>query len=444
MAYAEIYANSGALTKGVGENTLDGMSFERIKKIIEKVEKEQYRWTPVRRTYIPKSDGRSRPLGIPTGDDKLLQTAMKILLEAYYEPTFSSRSNGFRPRRSCATALIQVCQKHADTNWFIEGDIKGCFDNIDHETLIKILEEKIEDGRMISLIWKLLKAGYMENWQKQRTYSGTPQGGIISPLLTNIYMDKLDKWVEKELLPKYNRSLNPTPGRGRRKNPEYTRLTGLRTRAKKKGDWNAYEESGRQRKKMPSVLVRDEGFRKLEYVRYADDFLLSFSGPIREAREIKEEVGEFLKDTLKLEMSQEKTLVTNARSKTAKFLGYEVSIFPKQETRKINGQVRLRVPKKVITEAIRKYSRKGKPVQRPGLMIESDAEIIWTYQAELRGLIEYYRMAHNLHAMSKVGWISKTSLMKTLAGKHKTTVRKISKKYSRIHEENGQKYVVLM
>jgi hypothetical protein len=141
-AYVEIYANLGSTTKGTSEDTLDGMSEERIGKIIQNVKQEQHRWKPVRRTYIPKGNGKSRPLGIPSGDDKLLQAAMKILLEAYYEPTFSKRSHGFRPGKGCHTALTYVGQSLKDTNWFIEGDIKGCFDNIDHDILLGIIGEK--------------------------------------------------------------------------------------------------------------------------------------------------------------------------------------------------------------------------------------------------------------------------------------------------------------
>jgi len=444
LAYAETYSNTGATTKGSDGTSLDGMSLDRIDKIIEKVRKEQYEWTPVKRTYIPKSDGSKRPLGLPNGEDKLLQTAMKLLLEAFYEPKFSNRSHGFRPNRSCATALIQLRQKHADTNWFIEGDIKGCFDNIDHKTLLEIMGEEIEDGRMLSLVQKLLKAGYMEHWQKKWTYSGTskgtPQGGIISPLLTNIYLNKLDKWVEEKLLPEYNRRLIP---RGRRKNPEYGRLSGKMHRAKKKGDWNAYKKYGKERRNMPSVIINDEEYRKLEYVRYADDFLLSFSGPKQEAEEIKGKIGEFLREKLKLEMSQEKTLITNARSGSAKFLGYNVSIWPKKESSMADGKLRLRVPKEVITKATKQYCKKGKPVHKSAWIIEQDAEIIYRFQAEFRGLVEYYRMAHNIHALSKVGWVSKTSLMKTLARKHKTTVSKISKKYGAEIEENGQRWKVI-
>ena len=174
-AYAEIYANKGAITQGSSNDTLDGMSHKRIAGIIQRVKRTTYRWNPVRRTYIPKGDGRKRPLGIPSGDDKLLQAAMKILLEAYYEPQFSKRSHGFRPGRGCHTALKQIRESHRDTSWFIEGDIKGCFDNIDHETLLGIMGERIKDQRFLNLVKYLMKAGYMEDWKWYGTYSGTPR-----------------------------------------------------------------------------------------------------------------------------------------------------------------------------------------------------------------------------------------------------------------------------
>ena len=362
-AYAEIRSNKGATTKGTSEETLDGMSEERIDNIIEKLKKEQYDWKPVRRVEIPKKDGKTRPLGLPSGDDKLLQTAIKILLEAYYEPTFSNRSHGFRKGRGCHTALLQVTRNHVGTNWFIEGDIKGCFDNINHEKLIKIVGENIEDGRILNILRKLLKAGYMEGWEKRGTYSGTPQGGVISPLLANIYLDRLDKWVEKELLPKYNRSLLAKGGR--RKNPEYQKYANLRTKARQRGDIEAHKAYGKKMRNLPSRRTNDEGYRRLEYVRYADDFLLSFAGPKAEAERIKREISKFLKEELKLEMSNDKTLITHAKTDKARFLGYEIGIFQSQERKSVNGNVELKVPKEVITRAGRKYSKKQKPIHRP-------------------------------------------------------------------------------
>lgn len=211
-AYARLYSNKGAMTKGTTSETVDGMSRGKIEKIIDEIRHERYRWTPVRRVYIPKKNGKMRPLGMPTWSDKLLQEVIRLILEAYYEPQMSDYSHGFRPRRGCHTALSELRQKWTGTKWFIEGDIKGCFDNIDHEMMLSILREKLHDNRFLRLLNGLLKAGYLEEWKYNVTLSGTPQGGVISPLLANIYMDRLDKFVEKVLLPKYNckekRSLN--------------------------------------------------------------------------------------------------------------------------------------------------------------------------------------------------------------------------------------------
>ena len=437
LAYSEIYANKGAITAGNAENTLDGMSEKRIDKIIQKVRNETYRWQPVRRVYIPKEKGGERPLGIPTGDDKLLQATMKVLLEAYYEPRFSERSHGFRPSRGCHTALQQIGQTHRDVSWFIEGDIKGCFDNIDHEILLEIVGERVKDQRFLRLLKYLMKAGYIEDWKWHGTYSGTPQGGIISPLLSNIYMDVFDKWVENELLPIYNRKESYKVGRKR--NPEYRSYEHKRSKAKKKGDVEAYEKYGKLMKTVPSVLD-EEGYRKLEYIRYADDFLLSFAGPKHEAEEIREQVRDYLERELALELSVEKTLITHARSEKARFLGYDLCVMQNNEKRKAHGQIWYGVPKEVIQDGVRKYSRNGKITHRPEWLKNSDYDIISSYQTEYRGLVQYYIMAHNIHLLNKVQWAASTSLLKTLAGKYKSTTTKMSKKYRATLDEPDKTY----
>ncbi len=193
-AYGRIYSNQGATTKGVTAETMDGMSLAKIDRIIEALRYERFRWTPVRRVNIPKPNGKTRALGIPTGPDKLLQEVIRMILEAYYEPQFSDRSHGFRPDRGCHTALGNVTTHWTGVRWFVEGDIKGCFDNIDHDVLLSVLGEKLHDNRLLRLLKYLLKAGYVEDWKSGRTLSGTPQGGIVSPLLANIYLDRLDKF----------------------------------------------------------------------------------------------------------------------------------------------------------------------------------------------------------------------------------------------------------
>lgn len=197
LAYQNIYASPGNMTKGSDGNTIDAMSLNRIEGIIARLKDESYQPKPSRRTYIPKKNGKKRPLGIPSFDDKLVQECVRLLLEAIYESSFAKTSHGFRPNHSCHTALSQVQVNFTGVKWFVEGDIKGFFDNIDHDVMIHILAERIKDERFLRLIRKFLKAGYLEDWVYHNTYSGTPQGGIISPILANIYLDKLDCFVEK-------------------------------------------------------------------------------------------------------------------------------------------------------------------------------------------------------------------------------------------------------
>src|ERR1700674_3936359 len=228
-AYARLYANQGALTPGTTPETVDGMHRAKIDRLIDDLRHERFRWTPVRRVQIPKKNGKLRPLGLPTWTDKLLQEVVRSLLEAYYEPQFSDHSHGFRPGRGCHTALSAVQRGWTGTKWFIEGDIKGCFDNIDHAVLLRILGERIHDNRFLELLRRLLQAGYLEDWRNGATLSGTPQGGVISPLLANIYLNELDRFVEQELLPAFNR------GDRRREHPPYGAIALRAQRLRRRG-----------------------------------------------------------------------------------------------------------------------------------------------------------------------------------------------------------------
>jgi len=438
-AYSQIYANAGATTPGTDGITLDGTSVRRWERIISQLRDEKFRWQAVRRTYIAKKHGGQRPLGIPSGNDKILQTVMKLLLEAYYEPRFSDRSHGFRPGRGCQTALVQISQRHRDVSWFIEGDIKGFFDNINHEILVDILSKDIADGRFLNLVRRLLEAGYVEDWKWHRTYSGAPQGGIISPLLSNAYLNVFDTWVEEELLPLYNRK---SPGMTRRKdNPLYKQYSHRRASAKRRGDVAAYKRYGKLMRTVPSVMD-DDSYRKLEYARYADDFLLSFAGPKHEADEIRERIRDFLEKELGLELSMEKTLITHARTGKARFLGYDLRVMHSQERRTVNGWLWFGIPKEVITAAKRKYIRNGKPVHRSEWILHSDYDIVANFQAEYRGLVQYYIMAHNVADLSEVKWVTVTSLLKTLAAKHKSSVNKMAKKHRNTMVVDGRQYRV--
>jgi group II intron reverse transcriptase/maturase len=191
VAYGRLYSNQGAMTPGADGETVDGMSEAKIGRIIDAMRYERYRFQPVKRTYIPKKNGKKRPLGLPSWSDKLVGEVVRILLEAYYEPQFSDRSHGFRPGRGCHTALTEVVNTWAGTTWFVEGDISDCFGSLDHDVMLGILGEKIHDNRFLRLLRNMLQAGYLEDWEWNATLSGAPQGGVASPILSNSSPRKL-------------------------------------------------------------------------------------------------------------------------------------------------------------------------------------------------------------------------------------------------------------
>lgn len=444
-AYGKIYRNKGAMTHGVTDETPTGMSLEYIDRIIEAIRYERFQWLPVRRVYIPKKSGKKRPLGLPDWSAKLVQEVIRLILEAYYEPRFSEHSHGFRPGRSCATALREIYHKWPGTVWFLEGDISKCFDNLSHELLLSELREHFHDERFIRLIEGLLKAGYMEEWTYNETLSGTPQGGIVSPILANILMDKLDKFVERTLIP------HSTKGAKRQKNLEYNNLLAKASQRLKKGKIEEAEILRRQAQIMPSVNTHDPNFRRLKYIRYADDFLLGFIGPKAEAEEIKQQLRTFLQEQLKLELSEEKTLITHAKSEAARFLGYEIITIHKDTNRSnmgytygnrrsVNGRIGLKVPKDILKAKCREYEQNGKAKHRAELIKYDDYDIVRTYQLEYRGLANYYRLAYNMRTLDEVKYVMQTSLLKTLAAKHKSTVKAITRKYKAELMVNGKKY----
>jgi len=427
-AYGRLYRNDGAMTPGATPETADGMGLEKIESIIEALRFERYRWTPARRTYIRKKNGKMRPLGMPTWSDKLVQEVIRLILEAYYEPQFSDSSHGFRPERGCHTALKSVAQTWTGTKWFIEGDIKGFFDNIDHQVLLSVLREKIHDNRFIRLIENLLKAGYLEDWIYHPTLSGAPQGGVLSPLLSNIYLDRLDQFVEMILLPRYNR------GEARRRDADYARLSVRRRNCLKTGRFAEAKAAHKQLKTMSSVDTQDPDYRRLRYVRYADDFLLGFVGPKAEAEEIKELLKAFLRDTLKLELSPEKTLLTHATTGAARFLGHDISCYaPGDKTdhlgRRITGGISLRIPAEVIEGRCATYMKAGQPMHRAKLASESVYAIIQKFQAEYRGFVQYYVHAQNLAWLQRLHWVMKIALLRTLALKFRSSVASMFRMY---------------
>jgi len=423
MAYGRLYSNHGAMTPGADGETVDGMSLARIGRVIDALRHERYRFQPVKRVYIPKKNGKLRPLGLPSWSDKLVGEVIRLLLEAYYEPRFSGRSHGFRSGRGCHTALSEVAAKWTGTAWFIEGDISDCFGSLDHSVMLAILAENIHDNRFLRLIRQMLQAGYLEDWEWNATLSGCPQGGVVSPVLSNIYLDRLDKFAETVLIPEYTR------GGFRKDNPEYGRVRMAAARAHRRGDPQTASALRKRLRGLPSGDPRDPGFRRLHYTRYADDHLLGFTGPRAEAEQIKDRLAAFLRDDLKLELSPEKTLITHARTGAARFLGYEITTQHSRCRRKVNGVIGLRVPRQVIKAKCAPYFKLGKPERRTELINCDDLTIISTYGSEYRGLVQYYLLAGDVWRLTRLRWAAETSMLKTLAAKHESSVTKMARKY---------------
>lgn len=449
VAYKNLYANNGAATKGVNEDTADGFSEAKIDSIIKALADETYQPMPVRRTYIQKKNNRKklRPLGIPTFTDKLVQEVLRMILEAVYEPIFLDVSHGFRPKRSCHTALKQLRREFNGTRWFVEGDIKGCFDNINHAVLVGLLNNKIKDARITKLIYKFLKAGYLENWQYHKTYSGTPQGGIISPLLANIYLHELDKFVMKL------KSEFDTPGVGqitpeyRELHNEIKRLSHRLTKVTGEEREMVLAEYKPKRQKLMTIPCTAQTDKKLKYVRYADDFLIAVKGNREDCQWTKSKLAEFIGDTLKMELSEDKTLITHS-SKCARFLGYDVRVRRSGKIKRggpghvkmrtLNGGVELLVPLNdkirqfVFTKgvAIQKEDGSMFPVHRKYLIGLTDLEIVSVYNAEFRGICNYYGMASNFCKLHYLAYLMEYSCLKTLASKHKTSLSKTIDKFN--------------
>lgn len=444
MAYGKLYANQGALTPGVDvRDTVDGMSMKQIDQILERLQAGEYEWQAVRRVEIPKKNGKKRPLGLPGWRDKLLQEVLRMVLERYYEPQFSPSSHGFRPNRGCHTALTDIHHTWKGTKWFIELDIEGCFNHINHALLLEIIGRQIKDNQLLKLLRGLLQAGYMENWQHHQTYSGTPQGGVISPLLANIYLNELDHFVETELLPAYNK------GKRKARNLAYSQLEKRLHRAKQAGEVEEYKRLARLRRNITSMEPQDPTYRRLRYVRYADDALLGFDGPKHEASEIVQKLADFVQ-TLHLTLSAEKTLITHASTQHARFLGYNLSVVwndhqlaRSKRQRVRNGQIRLSVPLDVVTSWKRKYSRSGKAKPRFSLTLCSDFEIVKTYGAEFQGLVNYFALAHDVSTkLYPLKYVVMQALAKTIAYKHKETLRSVYKRYRRRSEEGVDAIIV--
>ena len=451
VAYQKIASNGGSTTKGSDGRSIDEMSLARIETLIASLKDESYQPHPSRRVHIPKKNGKTRPLGIPAFEDKLVQEVVRMILEAIYEGHFETTSHGFRPKRSCHTALLHIQKTFNGAKWFIEGDIKGFFDNIDHDVLVGILRERISDDRFIRLIRKFLKAGYVEDWTFHNTYSGTPQGGIVSPILANIYLDKLDKYV-KEYIQHFDKGTKRRPGKESNNLANERKRTVRKLKKVKDGTEKAalvarLKAIEQERAAFPSGDEMDGSYRRLKYIRYADDFILGVIGSKEDALRIKEDIKSFLSESLALELSEEKTLITHT-GKSAKFLGYEITVTrDNHQRRDVRGclrrtygkRVRLNVSMATLRDKLLEYGameiklRNGKEVWKPkcrsGLIFNDDLEILDRYNRETVGFCNYYLIANNCVVLHNFRYIMEYSMYKTFAGKYRSTVRKINKKY---------------
>ena len=451
VAYQKIASNGGSTTKGSDGRSIDEMSLARIETLIASLKDESYQPHPSRRVHIPKKNGKTRPLGIPAFEDKLVQEVVRMILEAIYEGHFETTSHGFRPKRSCHTALLHIQKTFNGAKWFIEGDIKGFFDNIDHDVLVGILRERISDDRFIRLIRKFLKAGYVEDWTFHNTYSGMPQGGIVSPILANIYLDKLDKYV-KEYIRHFDMGTKRRPGKESNDLANERKRTVRKLKKIKDGTEKAalvarLKAIEQERAAFPSGDEMDGSYRRLKYIRYADDFILGVIGSKEDALRIKEDIKSFLSESLALELSEEKTLITHT-GKSAKFLGYEITVTRNNHQRRdVQGRlrrtygkrVRLNVSMATLRDKLLEYGameiklRNGKEIWKPkcrsGLIFNDDLEILDRYNRETVGFCNYYLIANNCVVLHNFRYIMEYSMYKTFAGKYRSTVRKINKKY---------------
>ena len=452
VAYQIIHPNPGNMTAGTDKKTAEGFTLEQIDNLIESLRNETYQPCPARRTYIPKKNGKLRPLGIPAFNDKLVQQVVKMILEAIYEGYFEWTSHGFRPNRSCHTALAQIQKQFSGAKWFIEGDIKGFFDNIDHDVLIEILRKRINDERFLRLIRKFLNAGYAEKWEFHHTYSGTPQGGIISPMLANIYLDQFDKYM-KEYAEKFDK------GDARKRNNEYYRLNTWMCNLKKRinsvedTDERAdmireYQNMRKEKFSMSPTEPMDENYRRLQYVRYADDFLIGVIGSKADCVKMKADIAKFMSERLHLELSDEKTLITNGQDK-AKFLGYEISVRKSNAVKRNKSGIRCRVFNGSIVLTVNIETARKKLSALGALKIENiDGKDVWRsqsrgklialepdkilaqYNSEIRGFYNYYSIAYNTSSVcSTFGYIMEWSLYKTLGQKLNLSSMQVKKKY---------------
>lgn len=468
LAYERIKSIPGNMTAGDDGATLDHISLAALDKLCDSIRDGSYRPKPVRRKFIPKANGKERPLGIPSPRDKIVQEMIREILESIYDsgasPTFSSHSHGFRPDLGCHTA-IQEFTKWNGVTWLVEGDIKGFFDNIDHHILISLLRRRIKDERFINLVWSFLRAGIRElDGSLSSNKLGTPQGGIISPILANVYLHEFDVWVEKlrsELQKGARRKPNPEWRKLIRKK-DYLIATGKATK-----DSEEVKQLERAALLLPTVSVDDPDFCRVFYVRYADDWMIGITGSKELAEDVKSRATEFLATVLKLELSAEKTLITHAKTEEANFLGFRLSIGgsvkrmrvkaegQRSATKRVTGWLpRVDVPTKALVARLNTsgfcHTLRGTeffPRSKRAFVGLEDHEIVMRFNSIWRGIYNYYCVCNNANKLDWVMYILQYSCLMTLSHKHRIRVPRAIKKYGvypqiKYKAANGEEKVV--
>lgn len=452
-AYEKIKSNKGALTPGSEPITLDGMSLERLKQLREKVCSEQYTFKTVKLTYIPRPDGRKRPLGLPTANDKIVQEVIRLILEAIYEPVFSELSFGFRAGRGCHDALDHVENTFRWVDNVIEGDIEQAYPTIDHHILIYNLEKRINDPRFIRLIWKLLRCGVLSEERKIWLKKGVPQGSVVSPILANIYYHELDEFIKtikintetpetdrKKLKSATYKSLEYQIGKIRKEMLLHEQHSPTRQELTKK-----IKALRKRRLETPSLKSK---IIRIEYVRYADDWMIGIAGDRNLAIDIKEKVDYFMKITLGQKLNPTKTKVTDLRKGNVNFLGYEIFL-PRNRPisrykgkgvrtiRRGNPALRFDLPVAKVTQ---RYVEKGylkslkngiRPISRASYTVLEDHVIVSHYRSLWLGILNYYSGCTHRGRLQYIHYLLHMSCAMTLGHRHRMSCSKIFRKHGK-------------
>jgi len=404
-AFEQIKDNKGSGTPGIDGKTKQHWNQAYAERVAMMLREGTYSPEPVRRVYIPKKSGKVRPLGIPTFADRVVQSAIKLILEALYESLFLECSHGFRPARGCHTALHAIYDSpQVRMDWVVEGDIKGCFDNVSHQILIRLLHKRIKDDRFLTLIAKFLQAGYFERDLWNPTKAGTPQGGIVSPLLANIYLHEMDRYIEETY--GANQATPQTESeRRQRVNREYKSLDSkilrvrrmLRRAIKPTATVEALQALLKdllaKRKAIPYTAKPIKP--RITYTRYADDFVIVLRNlPKSDAEQIKDDLTRWVAENLRLVLSPEKTAITHITEGFI-FLGYKFMAM--KAPNKSQPRVHLVVPYASVREKI------GLVRELCAHSEQAEVDVIRRVNMKLIGWMNYYRCVSSpTHAFKKV------------------------------------------